>query len=206
MMTSKQFNLDLMSVFKRFKYDNIRLDILHGYDADQNRFYLSGKSLYFDVNTIRNDLILGHPQGQQIFEKLVHLSNTVKQWDSILIMLTKIYLFFDTVNLVFQQIFSIVGDMPKESQKDKSKVFTRLNNAWFRTGHQFRMCRPYVQMIFEKLGLAKFVNELLEFLQLANEINLFCLSNELMKQLHDNTVFQYNMREFYAPGFYFFNQ
>lgn len=62
---------------------------------------------------------------------------------------------------------------------------------------------PYLQMIFEKLGLKKFTDELSEFLQLANEVNLFCLSNDSMTQLHENKVFQYIMREFYQPGFKF---
>lgn len=63
------------------------------------------------------------------------------------------------------------------------------------------MCKPYLMLIFQKLGLSSVITELIEFLNLANDVNLFCLSNESMSQLHDNQVFQYSMKQFYGPGF-----
>lgn len=97
------------------------------------------KNLYFDVNFIKNSLILGHPNGQKIFDQLIYLSKIMNQLDQSVIILTKFYVFYEFVGLVVLQTTAIVGQMKKEALGKTGAIpnfiFERVKYA---PAHQFR--------------------------------------------------------------------
>lgn len=137
-MQSKELagNMSLIPKFKRFKYDNIRIDILHGYDPIQNRFYLSSGDLYFDATSTKNYLILDYSDGQQIFEKLIYFSQIMNRWSRALIMMTKLIVFFDSIDLVFDHVIDLAKTATHANTTGvSSNLLFKLKNANFKTGH-----------------------------------------------------------------------
>lgn len=93
--------------------------------------------------------------------------------------------FFDSVDLILHHALNV------GSKNQPNQVLNAVNGAGtcsvptnqlkrvnYAMGHSFRMCRPYLLMIFERLGLKQIIFDLVEFLKLANNVNLFCLSKE----------------------------
>lgn len=155
---------------------------------------------------LKKYLISEHENGQQIFDQLIYISEIINRWNRPLIMMAKLFVFFDSVDLIFHHALNL------GSKNTSNENLNPVNSAGtgffpkrqtnFAIGHKFRMCQPYLLMLFERLGLKQFILDLLEFLKLANDVNLFCVSNESMAQLQRNKIFQHNARQTYAPVFF----
>lgn len=180
LLTNVNIRNSLSVIFKRFKYDHIRIEFMNGYNSENFRFYLIDKSYYFDAKKLK-DVILRHPyfsknlaEAEQFFIDLIDLSSTMKNWNRVMLLMVRFHLIVSNAKQIFDRFFT---------PYDESCLFYG-EDFVFNSLEQLVFTFPFSEMMFQHLGLKEFIRRLSDFLDIADKISLFRLSQEMMSRFY----------------------
>ena len=163
------------------KYNHLRLEILNNFSSQFNKFYFLNGLYCFDLDTIYSQLIMKYEytKGKEYYNKLLKFADIVSQWPKVILLIVRFHFICLVCQLANDKYFG------QNSQRYKFTSNKFVNNSM----QSICMALPFSQITIEKLGIAKECQELFEFLKIADQINLFSLSETMMEKFSNNDHF-----------------
>ena len=189
--TNYQLSELLRNYFRLIFYNNIRLDILSHFNFKKNKFYFNSGKYCFNSEIIKSQLNLRYNDlGDSYFMLLMKFTKICSDWPSDVILLVRFYCMLGCCEefrkceeeRFKKQNEAEAGDAATaatapESQDNLAHFFIK------KTLDKLLLMRPYIHLMIQQIGIEKDVADLLVFLGLADDINLFCISKTILIQL-----------------------
>lgn len=124
-------------------------------------------------------MILRFDQGISYYNQLLYFSTQVNKWNKILLLMVRFHMIILEIQTTYNLYFA----------EDKRNDQINFCNFWkesyiLSSLKNIIAAYPFSEMILKKLGIFDLVNQLYLFLNLAEKINLFTLSKDMMDRFH----------------------
>lgn len=191
-------NVAFHNIFRTMKYNHIRMHILNHFDQKTQRFYILRGKYCFDLNTIKTQLLFNYDtKGEEYYKSLETYAHIVTKWPKKLLLVIRFHFVTKVVAAAYEKYFRYPPVMGGHGSNGGMSDGGHSTSS-FPGGqdHKFMhdkflinsikkvlSCAPYSDFMIKKLGLSEQADGLYEFLKVAEEINLFSLSDTIMRQL-----------------------
>lgn len=111
-------------IFRRFKYDHIRLELLNNYCSETDKFYLIDHKFYFSGHKIKQKLIehFDTELGLVHFNSLIRISNQVNKWTKVMLLMVR----FHMILMILDEVYKI---LQQDNYRDLENYYDFITNS-----------------------------------------------------------------------------
>lgn len=164
------------NIFRVMKYNHIRLEIMNNYEPADGKFYLLNKMFCFENDTIKSHLMMNFAcEGLAYYKELMKHAEIVSKWPKVVLIIVRFHYIIIVCSRARDKYFLNSDNL----NPSVANIFSK-NYFLYNTISKISNALPFSSAMIQRLGLYEEVVELYQFLRLADDINLFCLSDTIM--------------------------